>query len=336
MTNMNPVLSKDSVFSYFAGTATPLQKALLEEWLRHPAHVELYFEWLEEWEAGQPQLIPDVDAAFTHFSNRLAEPAAEHETATPGPAPLRRARRLGWIAAATITLLLTAWWQRAQILEKTYETGPGQVSAVTLADGSRVVLNANSVLTVPRWGFGTDTRDVRLNGEATFSVRHTVDHRRFTVTLPDQSKVTVLGTEFVVYARPRGTHVVLNRGKVQLTSPANPRPLAMKPGERATILPAGHVKVENLTPAQAESERSWEEHRFVFDHTPLQEVATRMNEVFDVHVYIEDKALARRELTGTYPATTAEELLDILSEMLDIEVKKQKKKLLLLPRRNTY
>lgn len=334
MTNMNPVLSKDIVFSYFAGAATPLQKNLIDTWLQNPAHAEQYFEWLEEWEAGKPQFLPDVDAAFATFSNRTAQPTPESVAAKPEP--LRRVRPLAWAAAAAVTLLLTAWWQREHLLEKTFETGPGEISVVTLADGSRVTLNANSVLTVPRWGFGTDTRDVRLTGEASFSVRHTADHRRFTVTLPDQSKVTVLGTEFVVFARSRGTHVVLNRGKVQLTSPNRPEPLAMKPGERATFLPAGKVQIDNLTPEQAEEERSWEDHRFVFDHTPLREAVARMNEVFDVQVYVEDQTLARRELTGSYRATTAEELLGILSEMLEFEVRKQKKKMLLLPRRTTY
>ena len=97
-----------------------------------------------------------------------------------------------------------------------YKTAFGETRTVTLTDGSQVTLNANSSLRVPRFGFGKRTRDVTLLGEADFSIKHLPDDQRFVVQTDKNFEVVVLGTEFLVNTREKGTKVVLNKGKVRL------------------------------------------------------------------------------------------------------------------------
>ncbi len=113
-------------------------------------------------------------------------------------------------------LVCWGWFSRDSILYKTFETGYGKTTQIYLEDGSSVALNANSRLKIPRFGFYGDVRNVILDGEAEFSVSHTIDHKRFVVKTSDTFQVEVLGTQFSVFARPRGTKVALSHGKIRI------------------------------------------------------------------------------------------------------------------------
>lgn len=321
---MKPELSKNTMFLFFGGHATPLQARMVEDWIADPANTEQYFEWLEEWEREHPQYLPDTSKALTQFLLRLESDQAPLERgADMSPAP-RRLRWHAYAAAAALIMLASVYLGRNLIQYQYFETGYGEVKSIELPDGSRVSLNANTSLRVPRFGFGTETRDVFLEGEAEFSVVHTANDQKFMVHTPDHLQVEVVGTEFIVYSRHRGSKVVLNRGKVLLRSLADTtkRTMSIKPGDVVTIH-NGVFSLKEKQPVQAHV--AWKEHRFVFDHTPLEEIAYQVEESFGITMNIPDTLLAKRELTGTYEAEDAEDLLDALSRLLDVEVTRRGK-----------
>ncbi len=329
---MRPELTKHTVFTYFSGDATTLQKQIIADWLAHGQNAETYFEWLEEWERTQLQFQPDTSAALLAVTEKLAR---EHDPAPSQLAfPARKASAktvILWAAASLFMMMSGAYLGRDFLMYRTYQTAFGELNRFCLDDSSIVMLNANSTLKVPRWGFGKSTRHVYLQGEAEFSIRHTTDHQYFKVHNADNSLITVLGTEFVVYTRPRQTNVVLNKGKVELSSYAVEKPLTMLPGDRATIEKNGKIKVEKLSEAQLVQHSAWKQHRFVFNDTPLREVAAKIHEVFGVVVKINDKELATRTATGSFPAENAEELLSNMSYMYSFEITKAENKLILIP-----
>lgn len=330
---MKSTLSKDIVFTYFSGHATSLQKKLIQSWLSEQGNAELYYEWLEEWERTQPHFLPDVNKAWEKnrqfvrhsITGKMAVKTGRKVAFRQTVLPVSLVWKIAvWILATGIGLYFIA----EPLRFRRYTTSFAELRTITLDDNSRVVLNANSTLRIPRWGFGSNRRDVYLEGEAEFTVKKTSDQKTFTVHTNDRNKVTVLGTEFVVYTRDKGTRVILNKGKVELT-PADESqpPLLLTPGDEASILPDGRVQVEKLTETQLEANSAWKEHRFVFDRTPLPEVGARLTETFGVAIRIADSTLLTRELTGSFPAQTLDEILDVLSEILDIEIVKKNKTL---------
>lgn len=329
---MKPELTKHTFFTYFSGDATTLQKQIIADWLVDGRNVETYFEWLEEWERTQLQFQPNTSAALLAITEKLAR---EHEPASGQLAfPVRKTSTktiILWAAASLFMLGFGSYLSRDLLMYRTYQTAFGELNRFSLDDSSVVVLNANSTLKVPRWGFGKSTRHVYLEGEAEFSIRHTIDHQYFKVHNADNSLITVLGTEFVVYTRPKQTNVVLNKGKVELSSNAGEKPLTMLPGDRATIGKNGKIKVEKLSEAQLVQHSAWKQHRFVFNDTPLREVAAKIHEVFGVVVKINDKELATRTATGSFPAENAEELLSSMSYMYSFEIMKAENKIILIP-----
>ena len=81
----------------------------------------------------------------------------------------------------------------------------GSHLAVTLPDGSKVNLNADSRLTYKPYQW-IISRNVELEGEAFFEVKQ---GKRFSVK-SNQNKVNVLGTSFNIFSRPGNYRVTLS------------------------------------------------------------------------------------------------------------------------------
>jgi ferric-dicitrate binding protein FerR (iron transport regulator) len=326
---MKPELTKDILFIYFSGSATALQKKMIQQWLGEASHVETYYEWQHEWEQYQPQFVPDTENALEKVSRQLARKESENLIAVS--TVKSRFRNVWYWAAAVLIAAVSTYTAKDIIYYKTFETSYGQLKNLRLDDSSSVVLNANSTLKIPRWGFGRTTRHVFLTGEAAFSVKHTKNHQHFIVHTQDQSSITVLGTEFVVFTRDRGTRVVLSKGKVSLASRAKQNPVIMQPGDRATVGTDGKIQLEQLTKNQLAEQTAWKKHRFVFNDTPLKDVAQSIKDVFGVVVEINDKTLALRTATGSFQAENAEELLTNMSVMYSFVIDRSDEKIILIP-----
>lgn len=328
------LINKALIFEHFSGRTSPLQKKLIAEWLEDNPNREQFYTWLAEWESTFPAYDPDIRLPLQRFIRHMEQPAGEKPQETGAEIATRstfNTYRYAAAAAVLILLSLSAWLMRDQIRFEHHYSGFGRTSTVLLPDGSRVTLNANSLLRVPRWTFGQHNRHVYLEGEAEFAVRHLPGHELFQVHTMDQSLITVLGTEFTVYTREKMTNVVLSKGKVRLSPPAGDTSHTMRPGEKATIAGGGKVMIEQLTTQQLEAGLAWKQHRFVFDNTPLSEVAEKIREVFGVQVNIADKNLALRTATGSFPADSADELLSNMSVMYSFEIVKTKKQIQIIP-----
>ena len=322
-------ISKELIFSHFAHKTSPLQRKMIDEWLETEANEEQYFEWLEEWENTHPQYLPQSESALTRYEAFLeANPHTEIMTESVDSEPVVFSTRRSWfrwLAAASVVVLLGVggWLFRGSILYQTYQTAFGETKALQLPDGSKVTLNANSSLRLPRFGFGTKNREVFLKGEANFSVTHTADHQKFVVKTNKQFEVVVLGTEFTVYARQRLSKVVLNKGKVQVRyqQGRTQKQIMMKPGDLVTLDRQNRLDKKAISHPQ--NYAAWEQKRFVFEETSLQEVAYLLQENYGLEVEIKDKDLSERIIMGSFRAENVDQLLQSISELLDISVVRQ-------------
>ena len=321
---MKNTITKNVLFDFFDGKASSIQRRMIEEWLLSVDNESFFYQCLDEWERQHPQYVPNTETAFNDYMKLL--------TATPGDQqPFRQVPELVvrrswftplWLAASVLLFVIAGGvlFQKT-LLYQTYQTGNAETRQLKLADGTRVTLNANSTLTVPRWQFDHSVRTVHLTGEGEFSVAHTADNQPFRVSTDGDFDVNVLGTEFVLFARERGRQVVLNQGKVELTYQAGKR-LMMKPGDVATLNDkAGRIKLARTI--KPEQYSSWKKHQFYFDQTPLSEVALVLHEHFGLTVVLEDSTLANRKLAGYFLARNAQEIIDVLSPLLGVSIEKR-------------
>ena len=321
-------LTKNTCFQYFSGNASPLQRKMILEWLEEDtSNQEIFHQWLAEWEAEYVQFIPDVANAASKVLNRIDNVSKD----SVHPIETRESKKSFWVlkrkwwAAASVLFVLAASFYLFQdnIRYVTYETAYGQVKEFNLSDGSRVVLNANSSLLIPRWGFETGDRDVTLKGEAAFSVVHTKANQKFLVHTDEQLNVEVLGTEFSVYSRNNSNKVELKKGSIKLlfNKQKELKPILMKPGDIASMGIEGKFLLKHQQPQL--NFIAWTEHRFVFDNTPLREAMVSLEEFFGIKIVIIDAELEQKNITGSFKAESADELLAALSKMFSMEIKKE-------------
>lgn len=322
---MNTAINKELLFCHFDGRTTPLQIELLREWLQTAENQQVYYGWLQEWEHQNPQVLTDPDQAYTLFLEKLG--ASTLSVPTSQEAIQTRWQPGRYLAAASVAVLLLAfgYLTRTYWGMRTIATDYGEVRSVVLDDGSRVTLNANSRLRIPRFKLGSSSRDVFLQGEAEFAIVHTASHDPFNVHTANDVEVIVLGTEFTINTRRNNTRVVLNRGKVKVRYPMPDQinTLTMKPGDWVTLTPnekprRGRQLIEQATGA------NWKNYQYTFRNTPLPEIATLISDNFGITVQLDD-ALTKRSVTGTFHAQNADELIQALVELFEFDVIRQEK-----------
>lgn len=316
---MNPEITKEILFEHFRGNLSARQRQQIDEWARKLENEELFYKYLAEWELARPQYTVDVQHGIERFRENIQNAESEDVAVTD---TIISRKKFVMLAAASVILMAIAcgWIFQKEILYRQLSTRPGEVKSWTLADGSKVSLNTNSKLTVPRWGFGTGSREVYLKGEAEFVVTHQQNGQRFIVKTVNAVDVVVLGTEFTVYSRSDKTQVLLSKGKVRVQhqSNGNKQEMLMAPGDRVTF-DQGNIR-QNRFDKPAEYAR-WKESRFVFNKTSLTEIARLLETNYSLTVEITQPELAGLTVSGSFKALDYQELINSISQILDIQCK---------------
>lgn len=326
---MKPTISKRLIFDHFANKTSPLQRTAIENWLTDRENEELYYQWLEEWERNHLQYDAQNDVALERFfsiidQDETIEP--EQPASFPGKLAGWIKNHAGKIAAVIAVALGLSWYNRDTINYISYKTGYGEIETFELRDGSKVKLNANSVLKLSRWNFGKTKREVFLKGDASFDVEHLKDHQKFIVNTPENFNVEVLGTKFTMSARKFGSKVVLTNGKVKLhyLEATDEKELIMKPGDVVKLKKDRPMEITRTEAPETYSE--WENKRFVFDETTLEEMAYQLNETYGLEVTFSSQTIANRQLMGSFKGRTIDEFLQSIAEVLDLSVSRENNK----------
>ena len=332
---MEAEITRELIFEHFSNRITPLQREQIELWLHVEANEELYYQWLEEWENNNPEYLPQSDVLIQKYLDYLHHhPAERMPTAQDMVIESQvSSRRLNpyWASAASILILLGVglWFFRSEFLHKRFQTNYGEVKSFVLSEGTKVTLNANSILQIPRWGFGQNNREVILQGEAFFAVTHQSNNQKFVVKTLRNFEVVVLGTEFSVFSRQRGGKIVLDKGKVKINykTAQTKKTLLMKPGDVVAFDKKNQVSRKVLS--EPPSFSSWKEKLFIFQETPLTELALLLHETYGLNVSI-DSALMQRKLMGSFRAKNVDEFLQAISELLEIRIHQEGKQIRLV------
>ena len=166
------------------------------------------------------------------------------------------------------------------------ETLTGMEYTLTLSDGTRVYLNAESRLKYPVVFRGTE-RVVELSGVAYFKVSK--DALRPFVVKMNGVNVRVLGTSFNVrsYADEGQVVTTLVEGCVQVRGVGNTVSLA--PGQQALeVSGTRNIKVLDVDVAPYVA---WHEGKFYFVHAPLNSIMEELARWYDVEVVFENPAV---------------------------------------------
>ena len=174
------------------------------------------------------------------------------------------------------------------------ETGAGDKTRVTLPDGSIAWINACSSITYNN-KFGESCRKVKLEGEAYFEVK--TDSIKPFIVQTNNFSYKVTGTSFNVYSydNDNETSIALLEGGV--TAEYEKHSIKILPGEVLSF---------NKTTGKLTVQRnnvnllsSWRYGEFIFENMTFEELATRLERMFNVHFVFENKDAINETFGGT-------------------------------------
>jgi len=201
----------------------------------------------------------------------------------------------------------------------TIETPKGGQFQVTLPDGTKVWLNAQTVLKYPV-DLKVANRRIEMVGEAYFEVSPSA-HNPFTI-LSFSQEVQVLGTRLNIraYQQDRYIRTTLVDGKIRVQHPASKQTKVLKPNQQSILSHQGlALRVQDVDP---EDIIAWKEGFFVFNNTPLGHIAQDLERWYNVEVVFEEESLEGIRFSGAVSRyERASQVLEKLEMMGDVRFK---------------
>lgn len=189
---------------------------------------------------------------------------------------------------------------------------------ITLADGSKVWMNAASTIRYPV-RFTGDTREVEVTGEAYFEVTRAKigsGNKKPFIVSASGVKVEVLGTHFNVnaYGDESTIKTTLLEGSisVKIHEGARQSEKIIKPGEQA-IAANGQLRVN--AKIDIEQVMAWKNGKFFFDNTNIQDIMRQIERWYNLETVYRSSDLKRMDFDGTMSRyANASKVLAILEE----------------------
>ncbi len=283
-----------------AGPLGPDEQQELDAWLNaDPRHRGAYVRARAHW--------VDLD--------RLAAihgPASPEATTVEGRPGISRRQLLAASVAAVSVVGGGLSWIILLRGREHYTSGIGEVRRIALEDGSTLMLNTATEVTVQ---FSERQRNIRLiRGEALFEVAHDTV-RPFLVRVNDIA-VRAVGTAFAVRLEAAQIDVTVTEGIVEVAEPATapaadqaasatsrPKAQRVAANERVVIMLARAPEVRPIAPAEADRQLAWREGLVSFDGESLQTAVAQINRHNRRQIVIDDPALAEKPVVGIFHAT---------------------------------
>jgi transmembrane sensor len=198
-----------------------------------------------------------------------------------------------------------------------YRTQTGELREIQLSDGSRLLMNTNSSISVD---FDTNSRHIVLHhGQVRFTVAK--DTQRPFEVVADNLTVRALGTVFDVYKHDDAeTSVTVQEHAVAAT-------LAGRDGSTGSIKVAEGQQLNykpgqplpRPEPAKLDQATAWQQHRLLINDRPLLELIKELERYRLGRIFIADPALNHLRVSGVFSMDNPESTLTTLSQVLTLK-----------------
>jgi transmembrane sensor len=206
-----------------------------------------------------------------------------------------------------------------------YNPRGSRVVELTLADGTRVWLNAASSLRYPA-SFAAADRTVEVSGEAYFEVA--ADAKRPFRVKKGETTIAVLGTSFNVnaYEDEVESDVTLLTGAVKVADAHST--LVLQPGQQARV---SGDKVLLDTHPDLDAVMAWKNGRFDFEGTGTEALMRELSRWYDVEIVYPATPIKEQHFRGGLPRDVpVSKVLELLEQTDAIHFRIEGRKIIIL------
>jgi len=237
------------------------------------------------------------------------------------------------IASCLALLVGISWYFMSSI---TIKAEFGERKNVLLPDGSQIWLNSNSTLTYPRAFLWKTNREINLNGEAYFRVKHLntntakINKGDIFSVQAGELEIRVLGTEFNVKQRGTGTVISLIKGRISVTNP-NQQKTIMSPGE---VFEA-RSGIQSLLKRQGLADKvDWLSGKMVMQQVTVNDILADFKDLYGYQVVLDSPQLGLKKIDGVISLKDEQNLLFTLKNILAVDIKKDGKVIYMKSKKN--
>lgn len=292
---------------------SPDEQAEFDHWIMaNPSHGELFDHALIAWRGLSA--IADSPEIIAQRVNALDA--------------LRRANGKRWstkltinwqwalgLAAALVLIVLT-FTLRPDAQPDLYATGVGERRTITLEDGSRLSLDANTKVSVL---YKQDQRALTLlNGRAKFDVAKN-SARPFTVTAGGRTTIAT-GTAFSVELLGRKLRVVLYEGRVNVVKGkqrSSNEAIGLMPGEQL-VTDVSPTALPTVGRVDIASSLAWENGQLNFADEPLASAVEQLNRYSGTRIVVGDLRASAIRINGVFNAGDSRAFLDAITQIYPV------------------
>jgi ferric-dicitrate binding protein FerR (iron transport regulator) len=332
MDNRNNI--KELLHKYFRNECSKTEIHRIYEWLDDPVHQpefnKVLDQYLKDEKADIPHHITRLNS-WQNISNKIAQ-EKQHE-------PVEKHQSNWWHLgkAAAVFLIITLgsllYINRNQLFteptapQETFsavfkQTEKGQKRNIKLPDGSQVILNSASSLTIASDYSQGNTRTVYLKGEAFFEVEKNPEQPFLVIV--DQVTTRVLGTSFNVDAyNTNEVKVAVQTGKVQVSS--EDLSLDLIPNEMAV-----YKQHEGILKSRFDHLLTfgWKDGYLVFEKADFQTLVNKLELWYGVNITLKGEK-PEDTFTASYHRESLETVLEGISFSGDFEYQLEDKNLII-------
>lgn len=330
MEEKNKHIDELHLLSFLQGELSDEQTKALSQWLLQSEENQKKLDSLEAVWAETGKLTPtpvavDIPSAWHTLNTKIDEFENNSKKSKVIPLTQRKMFRVvsGIAAALIIAIGIFQLIVDNEIVNMQFAS-TDKVVYNSLPDGSEIALNLNTTITFPK-KFNKDVREVNLNGEAFFSVKHKPE-QPFIVNAGN-AKVMVLGTKFKIDAKENGpVHVAVTSGKVMLfrvdSVSGDTASVIMRGGQQGTLLK--DAREPNLIDEPMfPDELFWMKRTLEFRQTPLAQVVQILEKNYQIDIRIENARVNNCTYTASFKDANIKHIMDMLMASFDFELLQQ-------------
>ena len=341
--NIEDLLSDESFINYCKGVS-PADIAVWENYITANSGRRVLVEQAKEkyFQLFNALAQADLEEQVTRLKNSINQADTTPVIQMEQFEKQKRGRILPWLKITAAAMLLAGvcftikYFVAGNNNIKTYAAAYGERKTIHLPDGSNVTLNAGSNVKINE-NFGIATRDVYLEGEAFFEVKHDTS-LPFIVHTPAMD-VKAVGTSFNVkaYLDEKITETSLITGLVEVTlKEENNLKMLLYPNQKiewehlaANIakpnLPAAKSATAlNLTDSLKKKlaltndgdikEIAWKENKLIFDDEGFDNIAVLLERWYGAKINFKDNSIRNYRFTGIFEKEDLNTVLEFLKE----------------------
>lgn len=308
---------KKKIHQYLEGSLSNEEQKELLHWLKPENNQQLFDSVKAEWWKNKSE-DPNqqvFDLSRFRISERLKEKQQLLEFS-------KLLRLYKYAAIALLVISLSGTFvainrpDKKQDLKYTeVHTNYGQVSGITLPDGSEVWINAGTKLKYNNQ-YGLNNRDIKVEGEAFFSV----SKNKAIPFIVDMGslKVEVTGTRFGVsnYSDSNTMDVVLEEGSVDIHSSNNKLLTQMNPEEMVSF-DKTEMTIEKMK-VKSESYTSWKNGVLNIFELPLEQLVLKLEKRYNQKFKVEP-AIKNIPFTFSIEGESLSEILHLMEKISTVK-----------------